>query len=117
MRRSITSILRQLGARDVAVSNSEATFSALVPTESATPIPPNLQIVPARWDKVTLDVSIVSDPARDVSDPMSVFAAGLISLFTTRNISHRVGLHVGPTTPHRGTTTLEVLRPVEAASP
>jgi len=47
----IATILRQLGGRDVAVNNLEVTFSVVVPIESATQIPANLQIVPARWDR------------------------------------------------------------------
>jgi hypothetical protein len=108
MGRSIGSILRQLGARDVAVNNYEATFSALVPIESARPVPANPQIVPARWDTVTLDLSIASNPAHG-AEPTSQFAAGFLALFATRNISQNGGA--------RGTTTLEVLRPISATAP
>jgi len=98
--KSIESVLKQLGARDIVVNNYEATFSVLQPIQSATPVSGNEPAVPARWEKVTLDSS-----AAQVANegPISV---RILPLFTTRNLAKGRGdLHA----------TVEVLRPASAA--
>lgn len=93
--RSIASVLRELGARDVVVSSNVATFSVLELVEGTAPA--DRQVVPARWEKVTLD----SSAAPVGSDgPISV---QILPLFETRNFTPARGLR---------DATVEVLRPV-----
>jgi hypothetical protein len=101
LRNDIASILQQLGARDVVVTNYEATFSALEPVEGAKEAPANLQRAQARWDKVTFNNSALV---------MHLMNTSILPLFATRNLSQVVA-KLGQR------MTVEVLRPVSAAAP
>ena len=82
------------------VTNSEATFSALEPAESAAQAPGNVEKVQAGWDKVTLHEGAMI---------MSQVNARVLPLFATRNLSQvisKLSLRM----------TVEVLRPDSSAA-
>jgi hypothetical protein len=97
LRGNITSVLQQLGARDLVINAYEATFSVLEPVEAATPPPINMQKVMARWDKVTIS---------NLGWIGGQLKADVLPLFATRSLSQ---------VPRW--TTVEVLRQVSAAPP
>lgn len=87
LRNDIKSILLQLGARDLEVTNTQVTFSVLVPAASADQPATNSQIVAARWDKVTLEADSIHWYSKGVSGALlPQLSSRILPLFTTRNL-------------------------------
>lgn len=93
-------MLRHVGARDVSVNSFEATFSTLIPIPPSTPIPAGLEVVPVRWDRVSIGVA----------DPLPEFTIRILSLVTSRSVPNQAAR-----TDHQ--LTVEVLRPVSNGAP
>ena len=99
-RREVGLILARLGARDVVVSNTQATFSALVPAGGGNQGTVKSQNVAARWEKVTLSVG------REFGALGQEISTRILPLFTTCNAREDSARRL----------SVEVLRPVPTDS-
>ena len=96
----VGSILRQLGARDLFLTNTLATFSVLVPAAGGNQGTANSQNVAARWEKVTFSEKMLFGPLGPE------ISARILPLFTTCNAREEGAQRL----------SVVVLRPVSAAS-
>ena len=103
-RESIRSVLKRLGAVEMDVTNTTASFSVLVPLQGNDQVKTDSPGVKGNWNKVTFRIDAGNWHYKDGVDRViyEQLKGSILPLFTTRNMEEKSGNRL----------SIEVLRPV-----